>query len=180
MKRKNLDRIHYEIKHQACHSRIIILLVQKQRCHLDHPPPVFSSIGSLCSESLFGNKLYCPEHVRASAPAPVARSSCLKLAPRYLDTIQFTNKLSSKHKLLFSCKCTIYSDIYVSYLAYTSRMPNILICLVSKLWSRFVPLEDDPWLPASRGRCDSNHDYDKIVSQVRNSRWLQEETRSEV
>lgn len=56
-------------------------------------------------------------------------------------------------------------------------MPNILICLVSKLWSRFVPLEDDPWPPASRGRCDSNHDYDKTVSQVRNSRSLQKGTR---
>lgn len=121
-------------QHQARNSRIIILLVQEQRCHLDHPPPVFSSIDSLCSESPFGNKLYCPEHVRASAPAPVARSSCLKLAPRYLHTIgkfivlSLIQISSSKHKLLN------VSYIHVSHLAYTSRMPNILICPVSKLW----------------------------------------------
>lgn len=87
---------------QTHHNIIVILLVQEQRCHLDHPRPVFSSIDSLCSESPFGNKLYCPEHVRASAPAPVARSSYLKLAPRYLRTIQFMNKLSLKKVIVLS------------------------------------------------------------------------------
>lgn len=65
-----------------------MLLEQVQLCRPGRPRRVSSSTDSPCSEFPSGNKHGCLRLVRGSVQAPKARSSCLKLAPRSLRTIE--------------------------------------------------------------------------------------------